>query len=83
MKRNNLLIIIVICMFVVNVKADMGPPIIARHEVMVTNKDGAKCYNSGSKKDIVIPYGKTLTIDTDVINGYIHVYYDDISCDVN
>lgn len=82
MKRNNLLIIIVICMFVVNVKADMGPPIIARHEVMVTNKDGAKCYNSGSKKDIVIPYGKTLTIDTDVINGYIHVYYDDISCDV-
>ena len=81
-KKSKLLIVLVISLFIINVKADMGPPVIARHEVMVTNKNGAKCYNSGSKKDIVIPYGTTFMIDTDINNGYLYVQNDDYSCEV-
>ena len=82
MEKNKLLILFIICLFVINVKADMGPPVIARHEVMVTNKKGAKCYNTGSKKEIIIPYGTTFMIDTDANNGYLFVQNDEYSCDV-
>ena len=49
-KKIKSLIVALICLFVVNVKADMGPPIVASHEAMVTNKNGAICYNSGKKR---------------------------------
>ena len=82
MKNIKIIVFLLICMLFVNVKADMGPPMITRHEVMVTNKKGAKCYNTNSKKDIIIPYGTTFMIDTDINNGYIYVQNDDYSCDV-
>ena len=82
MKKIKYLILITVCLFITNVKADMGPPVVAEHEVMVTNKSGAICYDNGKKTKEVIPYGTILTINTDVINGYIFVDYKDKSCDV-
>ena len=81
MKRIKLFIIIFVCLFIVNVKADMGPPMIAEHKVMVTNKNGATCYEyseSGTKKTgVVIPYKTTLTVNEDVDGSYINVSHKD------
>ncbi len=74
MKKSKLLIITLICLFVVNVKADMGPPMIAEHEVMVTNKNGAACYLDGKKTGEVLAYGKTYTVSDDINGNYISVY---------
>ena len=82
MKKSKLLIICFICMFVFNVKADMGPPMVASHEVMITNKNGAICYDNGKKTKTVIPYGETFIINMDVSDGYIYVNYKDKGCDV-
>ena len=82
MKKIKLLIVLFICLFITNVKADMGPPMVVEHEVMVTNKNGAICYSGGKKTKTVIPYGETFTINTDIMNGYIFVNYKDESCDV-
>lgn len=82
MKKFKLLIVLVICFLILNVKADMGPPSVIEHEVMVTNKDGAICYDDGKKTKEVIPYGTTFTINMDVINGFINVNYKGNSCDV-
>ncbi len=78
MKRIKLFIILFIFMFALNVKADMGPPAVVKHEVMVTNKDGAACYdNNGSKYSKtgkVIPYKTTLYIYDDLIDSsYVSV----------
>ena len=81
MKRIKLFIIIFLLLFVINVKADMGPPMIAEHKVMVTNKDGAVCYeytDKGIKKTgVVIPYKTTLSVNEDVSGSYIDVSNDD------
>ena len=82
MKKSSLLIIIGILLFIVNVKADMGPPMIVKHEVMVTNKDGAICYKDGKKTKTTIPYGTTFTIDTETFKGYIYVDYKDSKCEI-
>ena len=73
MKKINLLIIILICLFIINVKADMGPPTVIEQEVMVTNKSGATCYENGKKTKKVIPYGTTLKVYEDINGSYIYV----------
>ena len=83
MKKIKLLIIFVICLFIVNVRADVAPPSLVEHEVMVTNKNGAICYEyNGSKwvKDEdanVIPYKTTLKVIYDIVDSYITVTKDD------
>lgn len=74
MKKINYLVIVFICLFIVNVKADMGPPMIVEHDVMVTNKNGAQCYDyDGKKMDKVIPYGTTLQVYQEISGNYIDV----------
>ena len=82
MKKIKLLIITVICLFIVNVKAEVNPPSVVQHEVMVTNKEGAVCYENDKKTDKVIPYGKMLIVITDINGKYISVYNEkeDTSC---
>ena len=83
MKKIKLLIIMFLCFSLMNVKADMGPPMIIKHQVMVTNKNGAQCYENGKKTKDIIPYGATFDIDIDVdSDGYISVAYKNIYCDV-
>ena len=82
MKKIKLFIFIIICLYVANVKADMGPPSIVQHDVMVTNKDGAVCYENDEKGNYkktskVIPYKTTLSVIDDIMGGYINVYHDD------
>ena len=45
MKKRIYLLLIGILLFGFNVKADMGPPMVARYDVTVKNKDGAICYD--------------------------------------
>ena len=79
MKKIKLLIILFVCLFAVNVKADMGPPTVAEHEVMVTNKSGAQCYDDESKKtDVVLPYGKIVKVFEDISGNYIRIFDDEI-----
>ena len=72
MRKIKLFVIILICLFVVNVKADMGPPTIIVHKVMVTNKNGAQCYdhdmNKYIKMDKVIPYKTTLQVESEIFD---------------
>ena len=84
MKRNSLLLLF-ICLFVINVKADMSPPAIVPHKVMVTNKNGAQCFQNGKKMDLIIPYGTTLDVFYDISGSYIYVTDGDnnkYNCDV-
>ena len=82
MKKISLLFILFICLFVINVKADMGPPMISTHKVMVTNKEGTYCYSEGKKTDKLIPYGTMLDVMYDIQGNYIYVQNDEYSCDV-
>ena len=89
MKKVLCSLIFIISLFIVNVKADMGPPMIAEHKVMVTNKDGAVCYTvdekGNYKKDNkTIPYKTILKVSSDISGSYINVYDNDegIGCDV-
>lgn len=73
MKRIKLLIILLISLFIFNVKADMGAPMIVSHDIMVTNKNGAQCYEGGKKTETVIPYGTTLGIYSEMDGNYVYV----------
>ena len=81
MKRIKLFIIVLIGLFVINIKADMGPPVIAEHEVMVTNKSGAQCYDNNEKgyykTKTIIPYGTILRVFDDINGSYINVISED------
>ena len=83
MKKIKLFIIILICLFVVNVKADMGPPTVIEHKAMVTNKNGAQCYSlyegKATKEDRVIPYKTVLGIYSEIFDkSYISVSDDKV-----
>ena len=82
MKKIKLLFIMFISLFVINVKADMGPPSISTHKVMVTNKEGTYCYENGNKTDKLIPYGTMLEVSMDIQGSYIYVHNNDYDCDV-
>ena len=81
MKKISLLFIF-ICLFFINVKADMEPPVIVDHKVMVTNKNGAICYENGKKSDKVIPYKTILEVGYDIHGSYIDVTNDTYNCTV-
>ena len=81
MKRIKLLFLLILCLLIVNVKADDLPTIIS-HQVMVTNKNGTACYQDGKKMDKVIPYKTMLTVNYDIVGSYINVTNDDYNCDV-
>lgn len=81
MKKIKLLFIIIL-LFTFNVFADMEPPYIIEHVVMVTNKEGAICYENNKKTDKVIPYGTMLKVDHDISGSFIDVYSDDYNCTV-
>ena len=76
------LILIIVCLFIINVKADMGGPTIIEHEVMVTNKNGAVCYEGEKKSNKVIPYGTMLKANSEITGRRIFVYNDNYSCEV-
>ena len=82
MKKIKLLIILFICLFVANVKADMGAPTVITHKVKVTNKNGAQCYEDGKKTGKVIPYGTTLDLYSDIDGSYIYVSGDEYNCNI-
>ena len=82
MKKVYLLIIFMLCLITLNVKADMEGPVILSHKVMVTNKDGAICYDDGKKTDKRIPYGTTLEVFHDIEGSYISVSNDQYNCSV-
>lgn len=84
MKRIKLLIIVFVCLFVFNVKADMGAPSVVIHKVMVTNKNGAQCYSGGKKTSQVIPYGTTFDLMNEINGSYVDVYVNDgeYSCNI-
>ena len=82
MKKINLLLLLLICLFIINVNAAMESPQIIAHKVMVTNKNGTNCYEDGKKTDKVIPYGTTLEVNRDISGSYIYVSNSDYSCNV-
>ena len=81
MKKYLLLFLTIFCLFIINVKADELPTIIA-HKVMVTNKEGTVCYKDGSKTEKIIPYKTMLMVNYDINGSYINVINDDYDCDV-
>lgn len=81
MKKISILLFLIICLFIINVKADELPVVIS-HLVMVTNKDGTTCFKNGEKTDQVIPYKTMLTVNTDINGSYIKVVNDEYDCDV-
>ncbi len=82
MKKIKLMVVLVICLFICNVKADMGPPHVITYKAMITNKDGAVCYEDGKKTDKVIPYKTIFEVYDEVNNGYIYVHNDNYDCSV-
>lgn len=82
MKNIKLLMMVLVCLFIVNVKADMGAPYVVSHKVKVTNKNGAACYVEGKKTGEVIPYGTTLNLYDDIDGSYIYVNTDKYSCNI-
>ena len=82
MKKFKLMVVLVICLFISNVKADMGPPVVISYKAMITNKDGAYCYEDGKKTDKVIPYKTIFEVYDEVNNGYIFVHNDNYDCNI-
>ena len=78
----NLIILIFVFSFFVNVKADMGPPSVIKYYVTVVNKDGAACYDYTEKGYVkgakTVPYGKEYYVVDEVENNkYVYIYSDD------
>lgn len=78
MKKIKIFIIMLICLFTINVKAAE----IISHKVMVTNKDGAICYEEESlgkyrKTNKVIPYKATYLVNNDFFNKSYMIIYDE------
>ena len=82
MKNIRLVILVIFCFLIIDVKAEAMPHVIS-HQVMVTNKDGVVCYHNGKKSDEVIPYKTMLTASYDIVGNYINVVNDKYDCDVN
>ena len=81
MKKFNILLFLIICLFIFDVYANELPVVIS-HQVMVTNKDGTVCYNEGKKIDKTIPYKTMLIVNYDINGSYINVINDNYDCDV-
>lgn len=77
MKRYLSLLLILLLSITYNVKADMGPPSIARFELIVSNKDGATCYEQKDNKFVAtskkIAYKQIVYLDLKQSNDYYSI----------
>ena len=80
--RKSIILLLMISMMIINVKADMGPPSVITYKGMITNRDGAYCYEDGKKTDVIIPYKTVFEVFDDVNNGFIYVENKDYHCNV-
>ena len=87
MKKYLSILLIMILGFTFYVKADAGPPAVAQYKIIVTNKNGAACYDweGKNKTGVVIPYGKEVSTWTEVYGNFLDVNYtgsngEEISC---
>lgn len=79
MMKKICLLLMGIVLFSLNVKADMGPPIVANYSVSVSNKNGAACYEMNNNKYVktskVLEYGKKAKIAYEIEGKYAEIYY--------
>ena len=75
------ILILLISMFLIDVQALELPKVVA-YKAMITNKDGAVCYNESkkAKDDITVPYKTLFNVEYDANNGLIYVKNDDYEC---
>ena len=79
MKKYLSLLFIIMLGFGFYVKADAGPPSIAKFKIIITNKNGAECYNTleGSEKTgKSIPYNTEVYAYEDLFSKYNYAYVD-------
>ena len=85
MRKNLSLLLILLLSITFNVKADMGPPMIARFELVVSNKNGAACYEEKNNKFVEtnkkIAYNKIVYLDYKEANDYYVVSLKDGNID--
>lgn len=73
--------VLFVCLFNVNVKADVVLPKVIVYKAMITNKDGAVCYDENkNKSDVLIPYKRTFNVEFDSYKGLIYVSDSEYSC---
>ena len=81
MKKNLSLLLILLLSITFNVKADMGPPSIAKFELVVSNKNGATCYEEKDNRYIAtnkkIDYNKIVYLEFKQSNDYYSVLIKD------
>ncbi len=81
MKKYLSLLLILLLSITFNVKADMGPPSIAKFELVVSNKNGAVCYEEKNNKYIAtnkkIDYNKIVYLEFKQSNDYYSVLIKD------
>ena len=77
MKKYLSLLLILLLSITFNVKADMGPPSIARFELVVSNKNGATCYDQKDGKFVAtnkkIDYNKIVYLDYNYDGDYYSI----------
>ena len=77
MKKYLSLLLILMLSITFNVKADMGPPSIARFELIVSNKNGATCYEEKNNKYVAtnkkIDYNKIVYLEFKQSNDYYSI----------
>ena len=77
MKKYLSLLLILLLSITFNVKADGASPILAKFELVVSNKSGATCYNEKDNKfvttDKKIPYNKIVYLDYNYDGDYYSV----------
>lgn len=77
MKKYLSLLLIILLSITFNVNADMGPPSIAKFELVVSNKNGATCYEEKDNKYVAtnkkIDYNKIVYLEYKLSNDYYTV----------
>lgn len=87
MKKYLSILLIMILGFTFYVKADAGPPAVAQYKIIVTNKNGAACYDweGKNKTGVIIPYGQEVSTWSEIYGNFLDVNYtgsngEEISC---
>ena len=77
MKKYLSLLLFLILSITLNVKADMGPPSIAKFELVVSNKNGATCYEEKNNSFVAtnkkIAYNKIVYLEYKQSNDYYSI----------
>lgn len=79
MKKYLSLLFIIMLGFGFYVKADAGPPAVAKYKIIVINKNGAACYEDETgkvKTGESMPYNKIVYAFFEIKGDYSEVYYD-------